>query len=117
ATDSKTNLITGLLETIRVESTTNILVEPCNINDLVRRAIEDLRPLAEAQEHVIEYKPPEESLLIMGDPNRLNSVMSNLLSNAIKFTDPGGRIRVDVGWNDDEVSISVHDNGPGIPQE
>lgn len=117
ATDSMTNLITGLLETIRVESTTNILVEPCNINDLVRRAIEDLRPLAEAQEHVIEYKPPEESLLIMGDPNRLNSVMSNLLSNAIKFTDPGGRIRVEVSWNVDEVSISVTDNGPGIPQE
>ncbi|HLE05577.1 MAG TPA: ATP-binding protein [Anaerolineales bacterium] len=117
ATDSMTNLITGLLETIRVESTANILFEPCNINDLVRRAIEDLRPLAEAQEHVIEYKPPEESLLIMGDPNRLNSVMSNLLSNAIKFTDPKGLIRVEVSWNDDEAIISVTDNGPGIPEE
>ncbi len=117
ATDSMTNLITGLLETIRVESTANILLEPCNINDLVRRAIEDLRPLAEAQEHRIEYKPPDESLLIMGDPNRLNSVMSNLLSNAIKFTDPGGEIRVEVSWNDDEVILSVADNGPGIPEE
>ncbi len=117
ATDSMTNLITGLLETIRVESTANILFEPCNINDLVRRAIEDLRPLAEAQEHVIEYKPPEESLLIMGDPNRLNSVMSNLLSNAIKFTDPRALIRVEVSWNDDEAIVSVTDNGPGIPKE
>lgn len=117
ATDSMTNLITGLLETIRVESTANILFEPCNINDLVRRAIEDLRPLAEAQEHTIEYKPPEESLLIMGDPNRLNSVMSNLLSNAIKFTDPRALIRVEVSWNDDEAIVSVTDNGPGIPQE
>ena len=117
ATDSMTNLITGLLETIRVESTANILFEPCNINDLVRRAIEDLRPLAEAQEHVIDYKPPEESLLIMGDPNRLNSVMSNLLSNAIKFTDPRALIRVEVSWNDDEAIVSVTDNGPGIPKE
>src|SRR3970282_363271 len=117
ATDSKTNLITGVLETIRVESTANILFEPCNINDLVRRAIEDLRPLAEAQKHVIEYKPPEESLLIMGDPNRLNSVMSNLLSNAIKFTDPSGLIRVEVSWNDEEAILSVTDNGPGIPDE
>jgi signal transduction histidine kinase len=117
ATDSMTNLITGLLETIRVESTANILFEPCNINDLVRRAIEDLRPLAEAQKHVIEYKPPEESLLIMGDPNRLNSVMSNLLSNAIKFTDPSGLIRVEVSWNDEEAIVSVTDNGPGIPEE
>lgn len=117
ATESMTNLITGLLETIRVESTANILLEPCNIHDLVRRAIEDLRPLAEAQNHTVEYDAPEESLLIMGDPNRLNSVMSNLLSNAIKFTDSGGKIGVNLTWNDDEVIVSVADNGPGITED
>ncbi|MFQ5921855.1 MAG: GAF domain-containing protein [Anaerolineales bacterium] len=117
ATDSMTNLITGLLETIRVESTANILFEPTNINDLIRRAIEDLRPLAEAQNHKIRYDPLEESLLIMGDPNRLNSVMSNLLSNAIKFTEPGGLIEVTVRWDDEEITVSVKDNGPGIPEE
>ncbi|MCI0772913.1 MAG: GAF domain-containing protein [Chloroflexi bacterium] len=117
ATDSMTNLITGLLETIRVESTANILSEPTNINDLIRRGIEDLRPLTEARNHTIRYDPPEESLLIMGDPNRLNSVMSNLLSNAIKYTDPGGLIEVTVRWDDDEITISVKDNGPGIPEE
>ncbi|MEK7683127.1 MAG: GAF domain-containing protein [Chloroflexota bacterium] len=117
ATDSMTNLITGLLETIRVESTASILSEPCNVNDLVRRAIEDLRPLAEAQKHTVEYQAPSESLLIMGDPNRLNSVMSNVLSNAIKFTDPGGLIRLQVSWNDEEVIVSVSDNGPGIHEE
>ncbi|MFQ5941949.1 MAG: GAF domain-containing protein [Anaerolineales bacterium] len=117
ATDSMTSLITGLLETIRVESTANILFEPTNINDLIRRAIEDLRPLADAQKHTIKYNPPEESLLIMGDPNRLNSVMSNLLSNAIKFTDPGGKIDVILYWDDDEITVGVKDNGPGIPEE
>ena len=117
ATDSMTNLITGLLETIRVESTANILLEPTNVNDLVRRAIEDLRPLAEAQNHDIRYDPPDESLLIMGDPNRLNSVMSNMLSNAIKFTDPGGFIVVAVNWDDDEIVVSVKDNGPGIHED
>jgi two-component system NtrC family sensor kinase len=117
ATDSMTNLITGLLETIRVESTANIIFEPCQINDLIRRAIEDLRPLAEARNHEIVYKTPKESLLITGDPNRLNSVMSNLLSNAIKFTSTGGKIRVTVEWDDDEIKVSVRDNGPGIPEE
>jgi signal transduction histidine kinase len=116
ATDSMTNLITGLLETIRVESTANIVFEPCQINDLIRRAIEDLRPLADARNHKINYQPPEEPLLIAGDPNRLNSVMSNLLSNAIKFTDPGGEISVTAKWDDDEVTVSVQDDGPGIPK-
>ena len=117
ATDSMTNLITGLLETIRVESTANILFEPTNLNDLIRRAIEDLRPLSDAQNHTVQYDPPEESLLIMGDPNRLNSVMSNMLSNAIKYTEPGGLIIVTATWDDDEVIVSVKDNGPGIPEE
>jgi two-component system NtrC family sensor kinase len=117
ATDSMTNLITALLETIRVESTTNIISEPCQINDLIRHAIEDLRPLAEAKEHKILYKPPPEALLVSGDPSRLNSVMSNLLSNAVKFTQHGGKITISTDYDDDIVIIGVQDNGPGIPKE
>ncbi len=117
ATDSMTNLITGLLETIRVESNANLNFEPCQLNDLIRRAIEDLRPLAEARKHTIVYEPLREPVLIVGDPSRLNSVMSNLLSNAIKFTEEGGRITVDADWDDDHVNLRVIDNGPGIPED
>jgi hypothetical protein len=53
----------------------------------------------------------------MGDPERLNSVMNNLLSNAVKFTQDGGKIDIDAGWDDETVTISVKDNGPGIPEE
>jgi signal transduction histidine kinase len=117
ATDSMTSLITGLLETIRVESTSTVDYQPCQVNDLIRRAIEDLRPLAEAKKHRMDYQPPAETLLIMGDPGRLNSVMSNLLSNAIKFTEPGGLIAISVRWDDEEVVVSVTDNGPGVPED
>jgi two-component system NtrC family sensor kinase len=117
ATDNMANLITALLETIRVESTANLVYEPCQINDLIRRAIEDIRPLADNKQHTIQYNPPEESLLIMGDPSRLNSVMSNLLSNAVKFTQVGGTIEIGAVWDDDQVTISVRDDGPGIPSE
>jgi signal transduction histidine kinase len=117
ATESMTNLITALLETIRVESTTSVIYEPCDINELINSAIEDIRPFSEAKNHTIEYVPPEESLTIMGDPSRLNSVMNNLLSNAVKFTDEGGLINVDVNWDDEQVTIDVSDNGPGIPED
>jgi signal transduction histidine kinase len=112
-----TNLITGLLETIRVESNANLNFEPCQVNDLIRRAIEDLRPLAEARKHTIVYEPPREPVLIVGDPSRLNSVVTNLLSNAIKFTDEGGRITIGVDWDDDLVTLHVTDTGPGIPED
>jgi len=117
ATESMTNLITSLLETIRVESTAIFTFEPCQVTDLIRRSIEDLRPLADARKHTIEFEPPPEPILIMGDPSRLNSVMSNLLSNAIKFTDPGGRIRVSVQWDDEKATVNVTDNGPGISED
>ncbi len=117
ATDSMTNLITGLLETIRVESTSNVAYEPFQINDLIRRAIEDLRPLSDDRNQTIKFEPPGESILIMGDTNRLNSVMTNLLSNAIKFTQDGATIQVKARWDDEEVIVSVIDDGPGIPED
>jgi PAS domain S-box-containing protein len=117
ATDNMTSLTTGLLETIRVESTANLGHEPCQVNDLIRRVIEDMRPLAEAKKHTLRYTPPEESLLIIGDPGRLNSVMGNLLSNALKFTPPGGTIDIEVEWDEEQVTITVADNGPGIPSD
>ncbi len=117
ATDSMTNLITGLLETIRVESTANLSYEPFQVTDLVRRAIEDLRPLSDDRNQAIKFEAPEETLLIIGDPSRLNSVMTNLLSNAIKFSGDGAEIEVKVRWDEEEIIVSVVDDGPGIPED
>ncbi|RON47222.1 hypothetical protein BK665_27050 [Pseudomonas frederiksbergensis] len=53
-------------------------------------------------------------LSIDADPQRLFQVLSNLLGNAIKFTQAGGRIDVRAWQVDDNVMISVRDNGGGI---
>ena len=117
ATDSMINLISGLLETIRVESTSNIAYEPFQIHELIRSTIEDLRPLFDAKKQTVIYEPPDESLFIVGHVNRLSSVTSNLLSNAIKFCKDGARIEIKVRSDEDEVIISVIDDGPGIPED
>lgn len=117
ATDSMTNLITGLLETIRVESSANLHIKPCDINDLIESTIGDLRPLADARNHTIIYKAPDEPLVIKGDLSRLKSVINNLLSNAIKFTKIDGRIEINVEWDEERILIEVTDNGPGIPED
>ncbi len=117
ATDSMTNLITGLLETIRVESSANLIIEPCDINELIESTIGDLRPLADARNHTVIYKTPDEPLVIKGDYNRLKSVINNLLSNAIKFTKIDGRIEINVEWDEERILIEVTDNGPGIPED
>jgi signal transduction histidine kinase len=43
--------------------------------------------------------------------------MGNLLSNALKFTPPGGTIDIGVEWDEEQVTITVADNGPGIPSD
>lgn len=117
ATGSMADLISGLLETIRVESAANMAFEPISIRELIKDSVVSLRPLIEDKGHSLEFDPPPEDLTVTGDPSRLNSVMTNLLSNAVKFTDPGGLIEIDVYWDNSDVVISVIDNGPGIPED
>lgn len=55
------------------------------------------------------------SLILQADPLRLAQIIGNLVSNAIKFTPSGGSISVEVGAENEWISIKVNDNGPGIP--
>lgn len=56
------------------------------------------------------------SILAYGDENMINLIIRNLMSNAIKFTNKGGKIEIDSRFTDDEVIISVSDNGVGISE-
>jgi Signal transduction histidine kinase len=60
------------------------------------------------------FVEPDVPQQLMGDPMRLQQVISNLLSNAIKFTDVGCII-LHLQRNEDYLSISVRDTGVGIP--
>ena len=53
-------------------------------------------------------------LSILGDKEMINTILRNLISNAIKFTKSGGEIVVSLNAKQDQVIISVRDNGVGI---
>jgi signal transduction histidine kinase len=55
------------------------------------------------------------SLYVDGDRNLLASAVASLLDNAIKYAGRGAVIHVRAGLYQGEASMSVHDNGPGIP--
>jgi two-component system CheB/CheR fusion protein len=59
---------------------------------------------------------PERSIYVMADPARLEQIFANLLNNAGKYTDPGGRIRLEVQGEGDTVAVHVRDSGVGIPE-
>ena len=58
-----------------------------------------------------------EELITACDPDKIERILLNLLSNSIKNTDVGGNIFVSLTSNEDVVSISVKDNGNGIPSD
>jgi signal transduction histidine kinase/DNA-binding response OmpR family regulator len=82
----------------------------------VSRAMATVESLISALQHVISISLPNQPVRLLADPARLEQILANLLNNAAKYTDPGGRIRLEVECNGCEVSIHVRDTGVGIPQ-
>lgn len=54
---------------------------------------------------------------ISADPDLMELVWNNLFSNAVKFTEPGGKITLTEESNENEIRVSVTDNGCGMTEE
>ena len=87
------------------------------VQQLVDTAMEAAAPLAEAKRHVLSAHVAEPQRRVHADPVRLAQVLSNLLNNAVKYTDPGGRITLDVRSQGPWLVFSVTDSGIGMSAE
>jgi PAS domain S-box-containing protein len=91
--------------------------EPLTMAAVVGQAVEVAQPLVDAAGHSLAVTLPPEPVHVEGDLTRLAQVFSNLLINAAKYTQPGGRIGIDVRVDGDEVVACVTDDGIGIGAE
>ena len=82
---------------------------------LVARAADRLKPISLGKNIAVQTNLY--AMEIEGDPARLEQVVSNLIDNAIKYTDPGGKIFVELRQSGSEAVLSVRDTGIGIPEE
>ncbi|MFX9593224.1 ATP-binding protein, partial [Acinetobacter baumannii] len=71
---------------------------------------------ARRQNLTVEMDCPPDIGGIVADERRIKPVRFNLMSNAIKFTPPGGRVVVTARRAGDDVTLTVADNGIGIPE-
>jgi CheY-like chemotaxis protein/anti-sigma regulatory factor (Ser/Thr protein kinase) len=68
-----------------------------------------------ANDRALDVVLPPHAVHVAGDSTRLVQVVGNLLSNALKFTEPGGRIRLELSEEDRWAVLRVRDTGIGIP--
>lgn len=108
-------LVEDLLDMSRIISgKLRLNTGPVALSDVARAAIDVVAPGAAAKKIAIETALPENLRAVIGDGERLQQVVWNLLSNALKFTEAGGRIRIEIAEQDDNVRLSVRDSGQGV---
>ncbi len=111
------SLVNGLLNIARIESTElRVKSESVDFREIYGEIIKELHSLVEEKNHSISLTAGDDVADIHTDSRLLYEILKNLLTNAIKYTPQKGIIRVNVEKKDEEILISVSDNGMGIPK-
>ncbi len=118
------DLVESILSLSRLDSKQNKpLFEEVNLINTVEKAIFVLTPQADLNHVDIKLAFNQDNdYLVMGDPNQLSQVFLNLISNAVKFSPENSEIlitfsRVLNDQMENHISVSIIDNGIGIPEK
>jgi PAS domain S-box-containing protein len=114
--DRLVRLINDILDLERIQSGREPLAfRPVHLEHIVRQAIDGMAPVAEAAGVQLIHDKTEAE--IAADADRLLQVITNLLSNAVKFSPPNSTISVMMRAGASGVTLSVIDQGRGIPAD
>jgi signal transduction histidine kinase len=97
--------------------TTTLRVQDLDLRGLIEELTESVWPQVVEKHQQLAIQLPVEPVWMKGDPVRLQQVVTNLLVNGIKYTDPGGRLCVDLKRGSGDVVLRVSDNGRGISRD
>jgi two-component system, OmpR family, phosphate regulon sensor histidine kinase PhoR len=89
-------------------------LRPVDLARLVPEAVEAIRPAALDKGLALEVACADSGLMVDGDADQLDRVLTNLLSNAVKYTPPGGRVTLDATSEGAGAVVCVTDTGMGI---
>jgi len=116
-------LLDELLDVSRLtQGKLKLSLEPVELDELLDRALEVVRPDFEANGCRLAIDRPEAAVRLVADPVRLVQVLANLLGNAVKYSERGGLIVFSAwvlpprggGRTGAELRLSVRDSGIGI---
>lgn len=112
------HLVDDLLEVSRIRTgMVQLRKVSVAVGDIIRSAVETVRPLILQRGHQINVTIPTELIWLHADAARLAQVLVNLLTNAAKYTDPNGTIWLSAEQSGEECILRVKDTGVGITPE
>jgi len=111
-------LVKDLLRLARLDAGQETLdVAACDTRGLAQAVVADLTPGLSSRQQQVEVSVAPGAETIRGDPAKLHDVLRNLVANAMTYAPERTTIRIGARRVDGRVSVSVSDEGPGIPEE
>jgi len=111
-------LIGDLFELSKLDSasvTPNL--EAFSLPELVQDIAQEFQLESERKDIQLSIDTQSGAAYTIGDIGLIQRVLENLVRNAIRFTPAGGEITVSIAERPEALSVSVSDNGPGIPDD
>lgn len=116
--EAQSKLIEDLLDVSRIiTGKLKIEFQPVSFASITEGVINSLGPAVDAKQLQLETTIDPAAGPVLGDPARLQQIVTNLLSNAIKFTPNGGSIYVGLERYNSHVRLEIRDTGVGISAE
>ena len=116
--DSLMRILTTALEISRSEAfTSRSQFSRFDVGQLGAELSEMYEPVAEEAGVVLRFQQPGHPAHLFGHRQLIAQAVSNLVENAIRYGASGETIEVTVGEDGRQLSISVADHGPGIPED
>lgn len=112
------NLLNDILDVQKIEAgRIEINSEDTDFKELIEKNLKVNKLLAEKKNIRIEFHCNGGKYFGKVDMVRIEQVLNNLISNAIKFSEKNKNVKVILDRDENNISVSVTDEGPGIPKE
>ena len=120
-TNRMMRMVTDLLHLSRIDNETSHLdVELINFTAFITfilNRFDKMRSQDEEKKYELVRDYPINSVWIEIDTDKMTQVIDNILNNAIKYSPDGGKITVSMKTTDDQMILSISDQGLGIPKQ
>ncbi len=118
STTKNTLVLLDNLLTWAKSQTGQIVYEPQKLllSSIITEIIQDSTSIANTK-NISLNQIKSDDIVVNADKNMIQIILRNLISNSIKFTKPGGNINISTIPKQNDIEISISDNGVGINNE